>query len=131
VADPRPRTPLTHKKFVLIVTNGNAQFKIDMKKINILISVILIAGVAYVLGLSAGKAKFNAQQQVNLENGKITECDGSGCYVLIPDYDTVYLPCGNNYSCTRLAKTSEQKEQDAQREKELDEIFKNLPAPTQ
>lgn len=94
--------------------------KINYKHLALIV-VLLMAG--WYLGYREGKHVGREEYVMSLEdNLMVSECDGNGCYVAMPDAYSVYAQCQKDYSCVSSALTKEGKEF----QRTQDEMFRNL-----
>ncbi len=88
------------------------------------VEIIIIILISITLGYWAGKEAFNNELQekysISFENAVIEECDGDGCHVSVPDFDTFYANCDKNHFCIREGKTALDKQNDINSEKEFE-----------
>lgn len=87
------------------------------------ISWVIIIVIIYFAGFSSGQGKTRENFTLNLDSANITECDPNGCHISLPEVDSFYAICGEDYSCERIAKTEVQRKKDETTKKLLDKLL--------
>lgn len=91
------------------------------------VGIILVIMISLAFGYWIGKDTFNEdlvrKYSASFDEAVIGECDGNGCYISTPEFDTFYASCDKNHFCTWEGKTSLDKQNDIEREKEWNELI--------
>lgn len=94
--------------------------------------LILLIIFAWYYGYKEGKINSKEEFESTLEdNLTFGTCEINGCYMNVPNSQSVWVPCPEGYNCQIIPLTEEGKKVQEEERKLWNDTLKNLPPPIQ